>query len=134
MIDQIVDALVLVASKIPALGRQRRDVEDNALRAVSHSLNETYLYYGRLERGAPRDHEAEAQLSRLWSAAAIPLRHLDAELAARCEYKAEYWLNPEGWSEQRVREIGIRLDDVRHRYRRLLTPERLGKPFPQTGH
>src|SRR5689334_1584671 len=104
MIDQVIAGLGAVLEKIPALGRDRREVHDNALRSISHALSETYLYYQGLERGAVRNLETEAQLSQYWAAAAIPLRHLDQELAAVCEYKGEYWLNPEDWSPERVRE------------------------------
>jgi hypothetical protein len=129
MIEQVIAGLGNVLGKIPAPGRDRREVHDNALRAISHALTETYLYYRSLEAGQQRNAEVEAQLSRYWAAAAIPLRHLDRDLASTCEYKAEYWLNPEDWSAERVRRVGIGLDDVRHRYRQLLTPGRIGKPF-----
>jgi hypothetical protein len=62
-------------------------------------------------------------LSRYWSAAAIPLRHIDNELAQICEYKSEYWVNPESWDPLRIQQLGIGLKDVRERYRRLLHPK-----------
>jgi hypothetical protein len=66
--------------------------------------------------------DTEAQLVRYWSAAAIPLRHIDEELAAICDQKADYWLNPEQWSEEDVVKFGIKLDDVAGTYQKLVAP------------
>jgi hypothetical protein len=129
MIEQVLDGLSAVLQKIPAIGRDRRELHDNALRSVSHALSETCLYYRGIERGGMRDSETEAQLSKYWAAAAIPLRHLDEQLAAKCEYKSEYWLTPDKWSSERVRQVGIGRSAVQHRYRLLLTPRRMGRPF-----
>lgn len=133
MIEHVIEALGNLLDQIPQLRRDRRELHDNALRAVSHALTETYLYYRRIDRDEARDLDVEAQLSKYWSAAAIPLRHLDADLAGLCEHKFEYWLNPEKWSPARVRQVGIGLDEMRHRYRRLLTPNRTARPFPRKG-
>jgi hypothetical protein len=129
VIDYLLTRLGAVATQLPALSREKRKLHDNALRAISHALNETYLYYRDLGNGHARDEEIEAQLSRYWAAAAIPLRHLDQELAAACEHKSEYWLRPQDWTEAKVKQVGIGLDNMRHRYRRLLTPNRLSRPF-----
>jgi D-serine dehydratase len=66
--------------------------------------------------------DVEAQLSKYWSAAAIPLRHIDEELAMICEYKSDFWTNPDNWSEEEVKRIGIKLEDVTDAYRRLAMP------------
>lgn len=122
MVDWLFEKLTVLPSKIAALSKDRREVGDNALRAISHALNETLIYYRNMEKGKERDLEIEAQLAKYWSAAAIPVRHVDTELAEICDYKSQYWVSPESWSAEKVKEFRIGLYDVRERYRRLLRP------------
>ena len=123
MLDHIVEKFIALIGPIQNLSREKRELKDNALRAISHALNETYLYYRDLDKGKDRDTDIEKQLSNYWAAAAIPLRHLDQDLAMTCEYKAEYWFNPENWSRQQIHDHGIALDDLRSRYRKILAPK-----------
>ena len=123
MMDDIIKRLGSLLGGITAFRRERREMADNALRAVSHAINETYLYYSRYERSGP-DKEVEEQLSRYWSAAAIPLRHVDPELAMICENKSEYWTNPAHFTDADIKKFGINLDHVRRRYRAILFPTR----------
>lgn len=67
--------------------------------------------------------DIEAQLAKYWSAAAIPLRHIDEELAMACEHKAEYWVNPEQWSDEEIIRLGIKLEDVTQAYRNIAMPK-----------
>ena len=102
--------------------KYKREIKDNALRAISHALNETYLYYSSLDKGKTRNEDIEKQLSNYWAAAAIPLRHLDEDLAMTCELKAEYWVNPDNWTDEQIHEHGIELGKLRNKYRRMLAP------------
>ncbi len=126
MIEWVTERLLALIEQLGALSRDRRDLRDNALRAISNALNETSIYYRDLGRGKPRDFDIEAQLSRFWSAAAIPIRHFDPQLAEVCEHKADYWLNPDQWTEQEVKRLGIGLTTVRDQYRTMLW----GRRFP----
>lgn len=76
-----------------------------------------------LEHGSARKMDTEAQLVRYWGAAAIPLRYIDEELAMVCERKAEYWINPDDWSNEQITELGIKLQDVSNAYRQLAMPK-----------
>lgn len=122
MIEIVLEKLSSLVGPILDLTKDRRELKDNALRTISHALNETYLYYRKLELGKVRDHDIEAQLSKYWSAAAIPIRHIDPQLAQLCEQKSDYWVNPDRWDQKKVRKIGIGLEQVRKRYRTLLSP------------
>ena len=117
MLKQILDNLTSLAELIGSFRKDHRELADNALRAVSHALNETLIYYKTLDNGGPRNEEVENQLVKYWSAAAIPMRHIDANFAEICEYKSQYWLNPEMWSEGKIREFNIGLNKVRSLYR-----------------
>lgn len=108
---------------IQNLSKDQRELKDNALRSVSHALNETYLYYNSLSKGKVRDQDLENQLSNYWAAAAIPLRHIDENLAMTCEFKAEYWVNPDNWEEEQIIEHGIALERLKTEYRNMLAPK-----------
>lgn len=122
MLEFIVKQLTALIGPIQNLSKDKREIKDNALRSVSHALNETYLYYNGLSKGKPRNEDTEKQLSNYWAAAAIPLRHIDENLAMTCEFKAEYWVNPENWDEEQIIEHGIALDRLRKSYRKMLAP------------
>ena len=118
----IIEKLIALLGPISTLTKDKRDLKDNALRAISTALTETTIYYKDLSRGKERNNDTESQLVRYWSAAAIPLRHIDQELAGACENKAEYWLNPDAWTNEQIEEFGIKLGDVKRAYRQMAMP------------
>ncbi len=118
----IVQSLFGLVPNLLSFPKERRELRDNALRAILIALDETYLYYRDQELGKGRSMDREAQLVRYWSAAAIPMRHVSPDLAKRCDMKAEYWLNPDNYSNQKVQDLGIGLESVRNAYRTLLHP------------
>ena len=120
MIEEVLDGLVKIFGPIATLAKTKRELQDSALSAISTALDETYLYYRDLEKGSERNMERETLLVKYWSAAAIPVRHFDGQLANICDLKSEYWLNPEIYSEQQLDELNIRLSDIRVAYRNML--------------
>lgn len=122
MLEFLVEKLITLMGPISTLSKDKRELKDNALRAISIALQETKIYYKSLERGGERNIDAEAQLVRYWRAAAIPLRHIDEELAMICEHKAEFWISPETWSNEEIKSFGIKLQDVTQAYRQLAMP------------
>jgi hypothetical protein len=111
------------------LSKEKREVKDQALRAISIALVETKLYYRDRADGKPQNMDVEAQLSKYWAAAAIPLRHIDQELAVTCEHKADFWTQPNNWPDEDVKRLGIKLDDVTRAYRNVAMPG-----FPHSSH
>jgi hypothetical protein len=97
----LIKSLGLLFDKITSLRKENKVEFDNALRRISHALNETYLYYSNIESTGPNKN-TEAQLARLWAAAAIPIRHFDKNLAMACEHKSEYWANPASFSNSDI--------------------------------
>jgi hypothetical protein len=122
---EIIKSLFGVVPTLLSLSKDHRELRDNALRGILVALDETYLYYRDLNRGKARDLDRETLLVRYWSAAAIPMRHVDADLAQRCDQKAEYWLNPKRYSHDDIKELDIGLESVRNAYRTLLQPKSL---------
>jgi len=99
MVENLLERLTALADTLSAIAIDKRELKDRTLRAISIALNETYLYYQQKDMGHKRNPETEAQLSRYWAAAAIPIRHFDANLAEICVHKSDYWVNPESWDE-----------------------------------
>ncbi|WNC71442.1 hypothetical protein RGQ13_15115 [Thalassotalea psychrophila] len=122
MLEFLVTKLIALMGPIATLSKEKRELKDSALRAISTALQETKIYYRSLDSGSERNQETEAQLVKYWGAAAIPIRHIDEELAMACEHKSEYWLNPDNWSNEEVKEFGIKLQDVTVAYRQLAMP------------
>jgi hypothetical protein len=77
MIEYLLDKLDRFVQLYHEKKKEDRQLADDALRAMVFALNETEIYYARRERGMPRSEDSEMQLSRYWSAASIPLRHID---------------------------------------------------------
>ena len=121
MIAWAVERMIGLLGPIAELQKDRREVADAALRAVSEALAETCLYCDALESGNATK-ETEAKLVRAWAAAAIPMRHIDPEFSQMCEIKSQYWINPT-WPKPEIERVGIDLESVRKRYRALLSPK-----------
>ncbi len=121
-LTELVKSLFGLVPNLLALPKDQRERKDAALRAIVIALDETYLYYRDQSKQRKRDMDREAQLAKYWSAAAIPMRHVDPELAQRCDFKAEYWLNPERQTNDVISSLNISLDSVRAAYRALIRP------------
>ncbi len=105
--------------------KTRREVqgseEEEALIALYVSLNETRIYLGLLDRKIEnRNMETEAKLSRLWTAASIKLRRINHDLAERCYIKADYWANPDTWSDTDIKRAKIGVDRIFREAKKLL--------------
>jgi hypothetical protein len=115
---------------IPGLGklldyfsreRHRRDDQiDAALAAIYAAANETRIYLARLEETGRRKRKIEAELARLWSKAAVPVRRFDRKLADECLLKARFWVSPDRWEEDDLTEKRLGVDAIYEQARALL--------------
>ena len=102
-------------------GRFRAENQrDLALNTLLKAVNETRIYMQQTQRKAVRDINVEATLVRLWAEAAVPVRHLDLDLAERCTLKSDYWLNPESYSQDDIRKFRIGVNQVYQEIKKLL--------------
>ena len=122
IIYTVIDKLTNLLGSIATLSKEKRELKDNALRAISYALHETQIYYAELSEGKNRNRDVEIQLSRYWSAAAIPLRYIDEDLAMRCEEKGNYWICPDNWSGDDMSKVRIQLDGLVDAYKCLIKP------------
>ncbi len=122
MLAEILEGLINSFGPIVTLTTERRELKDQALSSISNALTATYLYYDGLDRGNARNRDTEGMLAHYWAAVAIPMRHFNLELADRCARKSEYWINPERYSDQEIKALGIKLKDVKQAYERMRRP------------
>lgn len=99
---------------------ERSERERRAIKALYVALNETCLYFRRLDRPQlarskkerlefERSVQVEEALSRLWIEASVELRDVNSDLAKRCYLKGNYWVDRDGWSDDDVRKANIKL-------------------------
>lgn len=102
--------------------------ERRAIRALYAAVMETGIYFRRLEKPHlantkreqkefKRDINKEEALARLWTEASIELRDVNPDLAERCFFKAQYWIDRDEWTEEDIHRTNIALkrmtDDAR---------------------
>jgi hypothetical protein len=120
MLAEVIGGLTTMLAKIADLGSRKTELHDQALAAIYAAANETRIYIAHTLQTKGPDQQREAELARLWTKAAVPVRHVDPDLADRCLLKADYWINPDRWTVGQVREFRIGLDNIYDYARQLL--------------
>lgn len=116
ILDKFLNVLGLIRD-----GKVKKDAQiDKALLALYAALSETKAYVACLEEGKPHDRQHEHKLAKMWHEASVPLRHIDPDLAERCFIKGSYWMERKSWTEARIKENRIALDQVFESTRDLL--------------
>jgi len=94
-----------------------------ALSAAVEIANRTLRYVAQRRRSSQSDPKEEAELSKSWADAGFKLLALPNppnDLANRYLIKAEYWSDPELWTDERVEVARIRLTEIYDESRRIL--------------
>ena len=99
---------------------RREDKADAALAAIYAAANETKLYIRSTQRTGKSNRQKEEELSRLWTSAAVPIRHFNRDLAERCLMKGRYWVDPASWTVEQIVLFRIGIDEVFEAARELL--------------
>jgi hypothetical protein len=118
--SMLLDAIGQVGNWLDRRDR-RGERDDAAVKAVLLAVNETKLYIASLDRGEPQRRNQERLLVQLWTDAAVAIRRSDPHLAERLQMKAEYWADPENWSDNDVQSAEIGIESVAARARALLS-------------
>jgi hypothetical protein len=114
--DRVLGALGLIRE-----GKKwRNDRTDKALYALYTALNETKVYVEKLNYGKRRNRKIERAIAKLWHDVSVPLRDIDRDLADRCFIKGSYWMEPNTWTEMKIEEKRIKVDQVLESTRKLL--------------
>lgn len=121
MLAQLINYLYSSCDAFSKFRDRDREYADQALSAISLALQETRNYYRDIELGEKPNRLKEKELVRLWSEAAIPVRHIDQELSFICAHKADFWVSPSKWEKEEIVKAGIDLENVIALYRKMLT-------------
>ncbi|MDA2934585.1 hypothetical protein MYX82_09615 [Acidobacteria bacterium AH-259-D05] len=106
---------------ISAEKTQHREEIRTALKSIYVAALETKMYLADIRDPQEKvNRETEAKLSLLWAEAAVALREIDPDLANRCLLKADYWSDPNRWTDYQIDQSRIRVDQVYDEARRLL--------------
>jgi len=117
----LLDKLLGMVPSLLELKKENKALANSAISALSSAITETSIYFSYIKGGGEKDREREFELGRLWEAAALTLHDIDPELAALCEQKSEAWISPDFWPKEKIDDHGIRLSDVKDKYRKLRT-------------
>ncbi|NUM80845.1 hypothetical protein HUU42_08575 [bacterium] len=96
---------------------KRREKAFDAVEAINRAANRTTIYITKSVSGT---YKSNQELSDLWMEAAKAVRNLDQDLYWRLLGKAEFWSNPEEWSEDRVKKTKISLLEIKRSARKIL--------------
>ena len=99
---------------------RKQDRDDIAVVSVLSAIDKTKIYLASRDRGEPADRAIEAELVTLWTAAAVHIRRTDPDLAVRLRNKADYWTNPENWTDLEIIQNRIQIEAIEAEGRRLL--------------
>jgi hypothetical protein len=120
MVELVISALYSFLERVSRARNRRTERHDQALAAIYVAANETRMYIRDSKKAKNRNKSREAKLVRLWTKAAVPVRHIDRDLADRCLLKADFWINPTQWTPAQVKKFGIRIDEIYEYSRQLL--------------
>ncbi|PYS71302.1 MAG: hypothetical protein DMF73_11030 [Acidobacteria bacterium] len=112
----------LIERNADASSDKRQAVAD-ALSAAVEIANRTLQYLREPPPPSDKKSQKENELSQAWQAAGFKLLALPdppTDLANRYFIKAEYWSNPELWTDRRVDEARIRIDEIANESRTVL--------------
>lgn len=115
VLETLIGLLPALSDLLKDTSRRRRLQDERGQRAVEsilRAVNETKLYLAAQSRGVARDATREDNLSRDWVETAAALRGIDDDLAQRCRLKADYWADPDSWSEAELGTARILLTQV----------------------
>jgi len=107
-----------------SLGRRRGERVDAAVTTVGKALVETELYLRDRVGGLDRVQVREDEIVRLWRTATEALRHIDEDFARAAAMKAQYWLNPDAWSDNDAAIAEIAIFRITNRYYDLMDMEK----------
>lgn len=120
MAGTIFDKLLNILGLIREEKRARSANVDLALTALFEALTATKPYLDSRAAGAARNPDREFEIATVWLNASIRLREIDIEFAERVCAKGGYWMAPEAWDDEKIREKKIAFDQVWESTQKLL--------------
>lgn len=123
----LLDKLMGLVPALTTMKKENEALANSAISALSSAITETSIYFSHIKGGGKKDRNREFELGRLWAAAAVTLHCIDAELAQLCDQKSEAWISPDFWPKEKIDEHGMRLSEVKDKYRNLRSANQRGQ-------
>ena len=113
--------IITILDYIKSADDRENDLETYALKALSDAVTSTEKYLSiENKRSAPVN--ANYDLTNAWHKASLLFRDAGYDNMQRlCQIKGDYWLDPHAWTDEQVREAGIKLKEMRKRLNRALS-------------
>ena len=86
--------------------------EEAVLLSLSDAFHATEGYYDLLKEHPKRDRTKEWEIAEKWNVVAIRIADIDKPLSQRLQLKSRYWREGAMWSDDAIRQAGIKLDHV----------------------
>ena len=121
MIDSLSSFLIAAKDLLETLQKQKiiRDQRLNeALEAIVSAMVDTRKYIER-ENTKEKDRLKELDLSKSWRVAAIKMRKIDPNLAAKLQFKSLYWEDAMNLTRKEILEKGIALRQIEDEFKKL---------------
>ena len=103
--------ILQVISLFPRNARERTKDQEEALLALSDAYHLTEEYYSHLERHG-RSNDKEWAIANKWCRVCVLLKKYDATLANRLDLKSCYWRDGGTWTDEAIKDAGIKLEDL----------------------
>jgi len=114
------NAFKLIITELPKYLPRRgikKEKAFEAVEAVLNAANRTSIFITKRRKGT---YKTNIELSEIWINAASKVRDLDGDLYNRLLSNAEYWSNPESWTDEQIGEARIGLLDIKRDARGIL--------------
>lgn len=86
----------------------------DAVQAYQKALSETVTYLEAVRSGRKQyNQKDEEALSQLWRDASSAVSTFDPDLSNQCFIKGQGWLDSRVWDDERYKEYGVGIDDMR---------------------
>jgi len=89
---------------------EKKEELKKAITALSIAILKTKSYLS--SKSKSKNSAKENELWELWNNAHIELQNIDPALASRCFTKAEYWVAPENWDNEKIKQYNITLNSM----------------------
>jgi hypothetical protein len=122
-INEALSAIAQALNSPQAQPRQSDDLRSTAIRRVWQAVDKTRMFLASVRREEASEMIPNPELITLWSEASLAMSAIDNDLADRLRMKAEFWSDPEYWTEDQIRQARIGIDEVAREARRLISAQ-----------
>ncbi len=97
--------------------KQKRELTISKLEALSNLLIDNRAYLRDFAHQGIKDAQKELELAKEWRRVGLLFQDISPELSEICEQKSDYWIYSDGYTKQKVNELGITIRNLEHKLR-----------------